>query len=913
MANSRDIINKYLKFAANDAAFSIGKGAFSDNKFVWASVDKDKYVVAEVLKEAGTKLTVRSVVDAKEMTIDKESACYVNPPKFDGVEDCAQLGHLHEPGVLHNLKVRYEKDVIYTYSGLFCVVINPYKRLPIYDPVIVDIYKGKRRNEMPPHVFAIADTAYRSMLNDQVNQSILITGESGAGKTENTKKVIQYMAAIAGRASGSGKLEEQILQANPVLEAFGNAKTTRNNNSSRFGKFIELQFNAAGFISGASINSYLLEKSRVVRQSKNERNFHFFYQILVGTSAEQRKEFNLLAAEKYDFLSGSGCYTVSNIDDKAEYQATIKAMEIMNFSKDEQEGIHRIIAAILWLGNVKFDVAMGEYSEIKDKSALEAASKLLNVDVSKLELGFCKPRIKAGNEYVQTHLNVEKASYSREALVKALYHRLFLWIVKKINQQLAQEKASKFIGVLDISGFEIFQINGFEQLCINYTNEKLQQFFNHHMFTLEQEEYVKERIEWTFVNFGLDLQPTIDLIEKKPMGILALLDEESLFPKGTDTTFLNKLHAQFNDKGNAKYIKPRFSKTAFGIAHYAGDVEYEVADWLVKNKDPLQEDLQSCMKKSENNMIASLFLENLTGVGEVSDLKRGKGVNFITVASQYKEQLLKLIDTLYSTTPHFIRCIIPNHAQKAGQIDDVVVLDQLRCNGVLEGIRITRKGYPNRVVYAEFLKRYYLLGKNIPRTVPDPRGATAALLDELKIDPNQYRFGVTKVFFKTGTLALIEELREKKIGEILIVIQSAARGYLSRQLYKRMTAKSVAIKIIQRNIRAWIGFKNNTWWKLFSRAKPMLVRRKFDEEIQVVEKKLKEETAARAKLEDQIKDLEKNLADINMKLKRERDSATELADDKAMLEDEASDLKSKVKKLEDELNEYHREIGRAHV
>jgi len=582
----REVYNKFLKYHQGEAFLFGKKGNYAEQKYIWVTIGKDEYTHAEVISSSTTKVVARTE-KGEEYTVDKEKADWVNPPKFDGCEDCAELSYLSEAAVLHNLRKRYTSDIIYTYSGLFLVVINPFKQIPIYSNDIVELYKGKRRNEVAPHVYAIADAAYRSMLNDKMNQSILITGESGAGKTENTKKVIQYIANIAGRTGGGGKLEQQVLQANPILEAFGNAKTTRNNNSSRFGKFIELNFNQAGFLSGASIVSYLLEKSRVIRQGDKERSFHIFYQLLTGATADQKKNYKLSEPMSYNYLNKSNCTTVTNMDDRAEFQGTLTAMQIMALKPEEIESVLKIVSGILHLGNVNFVPSFGEGSAIENREAIETAAGIFRVDPNKLDQAICKPRIRAGNEYVPTHLNVEKAAYSTEALSKSLYHRLFLWIVKKINEQLATEKAASFIGVLDISGFEIFKINSFEQLCINFTNEKLQQFFNHHMFTLEQEEYQRERIEWTFIDFGLDLQPTIDLIEKKPMGILSLLDEESLFPKATDLTFVNKLHAQFNAKGHPKYIKPRFSKTAFGVSHYAGDVEYETAQWLDKNKDPL--------------------------------------------------------------------------------------------------------------------------------------------------------------------------------------------------------------------------------------------------------------------------------------------------------------------------------------
>jgi len=917
-ADAKNTYNKYLKFHQGEG-FLFGKGTFAENKFVWVSTEKDNYTSGEIIGESGGKYTVR-LPDASERQVDKDKADFMNPPKFDGAEDCAELSNLSEASVLYNLRKRYDADIIYTYSGLFLVVINPYKRIPIYEPEIVELYRGKRRGEAPPHVFATADNAYRSMLNEGVCQSILITGESGAGKTENTKKVIQYLAAVAGRTGGqgtTGKLEEQVLQANPILESFGNAKTLRNNNSSRFGKFIEIQFNNAGFISGASIVSYLLEKSRVIKQAENERAFHIFYQLVAGADEEQKKRLHIQKPNTYGFLKNSGCFSINGVDDAKDFQDLRTSMGIMNFTPEEASNVFDVIAGILQLGNIQIEAGVGETSAINQKDALNWAAEVLGLDPAKLEAGITKPRIKAGNDVVQTHLDADKAAFSRDALSKALYHRLFLWIVNKINSQLSKERSQKFIGVLDIAGFEIFKVNSFDQLCINYTNERLQQFFNHHMFTLEQEEYTKERIEWTFIDFGLDLQPTIELIEKKPMGILALLDEESLFPKATDTTFLNKLHQQFASKGHPKYIQPRFSKTAFGVSHYAGDVEYETAGWLEKNKDPLQEDLITCMKKSDHILVTTLFTENLTGVGEIEDPKarRGKGANFVTVGGQHKEQLLKLMATLGNTTPHFVRCIIPNHAQKPGGLEDPVVLDQLRCNGVLEGIRISRKGFPNRIAYPEFLKRYYLLGKNIPRQTPDARAATAALVDEVKLPAENFRFGVTKIFFKAGQLAQIEEMREKKIGELLIAIQAAARGYLSRQMYKRMTQKTVAIRVIQRNVRAWVGFKSWQWWRLFSKVRPMLKRRNIEKELQEKLKqigdlsaKVDAESKTRQALEKQMKELEDSLADVNQKLKRERDTSAELADDKQALEDERADLARRMKKLEDDLQDYRKDV-----
>nr|1G8X_A Chain A, MYOSIN II HEAVY CHAIN FUSED TO ALPHA-ACTININ 3 [Dictyostelium discoideum]1G8X_B Chain B, MYOSIN II HEAVY CHAIN FUSED TO ALPHA-ACTININ 3 [Dictyostelium discoideum] len=752
--------HKYLKVKQGDS--DLFKLTVSDKRYIWYNPDpdeRDSYECGEIVSETSDSFTFKTV-DGQDRQVKKDDANQRNPIKFDGVEDMSELSYLNEPAVFHNLRVRYNQDLIYTYSGLFLVAVNPFKRIPIYTQEMVDIFKGRRRNEVAPHIFAISDVAYRSMLDDRQNQSLLITGESGAGKTENTKKVIQYLASVAGRnqANGSGVLEQQILQANPILEAFGNAKTTRNNNSSEFGKFIEIQFNNAGFISGASIQSYLLEKSRVVFQSETERNYHIFYQLLAGATAEEKKALHLAGPESFNYLNQSGCVDIKGVSDEDEFKITRQAMDIVGFSQEEQMSIFKIIAGILHLGNIKFEKGAGEGAVLKDKTALNAASTVFGVNPSVLEKALMEPRILAGRDLVAQHLNVEKSSSSRDALVKALYGRLFLWLVKKINNVLCSERKAYFIGVLDISGFEIFKVNSFEQLCINYTNEKLQQFFNHHMFKVEQEEYLKEKINWTFIDFGLDSQATIDLIDgRQPPGILALLDEQSVFPNATDNTLITKLHSHFSKK-NAKYEEPRFSKTEFGVTHYAGQVMYEIQDWLEKNKDPLQQDLELCFKDSSDNVVTKLFNDpNIAS-------RAKKGANFITVAAQYKEQLASLMATLETTNPHFVRCIIPNNKQLPAKLEDKVVLDQLRCNGVLEGIRITRKGFPNRIIYADFVKRYYLLAPNVPRDAEDSQKATDAVLKHLNIDPEQYRFGITKIFFRAGQLARIEEAREQRLG-----------------------------------------------------------------------------------------------------------------------------------------------------
>ncbi|NXV75399.1 MYH7B protein, partial [Atlantisia rogersi] len=549
----------------------------------------------------------------------------MNPPKFDMIEDMAMLTHLNEASVLYNLKRRYSHWMIYTYSGLFCVTINPYKWLPVYTAPVVAAYKGKRRSEAPPHIYSIADNAYNDMLRMlscslphvlDLCISVALSGESGAGKTVNTKRVIQYFAIVAALGDTPGKklgtLEDQIIEANPAMEAFGNAKTIRNDNSSRFGKFIRIHFGPSGKLASADIDIYLLEKSRVIFQQPKERSYHIYYQILSGKKPELQ-DMLLLSLNPYDYhFCSQGVTTVDNLDDGEELMATDHAMDILGFSNDEKYGSYKIVGAIMHFGNMKFKQKQREeQAEADGTESADKAAYLMGISSADLIKGLLHPRVKVGNEYVTKGQNVEQVVYAVGALAKATYDRMFKWLVTRINKTLDTKLARQFfIGVLDIAGFEIFDFNSFEQLCINFTNEKLQQFFNHHMFVLEQEEYKKEGIEWVFIDFGLDLQACIDLIEK-PMGILSILEEECMFPKASDMSFKAKLYDNHSGK-SPNFQKPRPDKKRkyeahFELVHYAGVVPYNIIGWLDKNKDPLNETVVSVFQKSQNKLLASLY------------------------------------------------------------------------------------------------------------------------------------------------------------------------------------------------------------------------------------------------------------------------------------------------------------------
>nr|XP_033337827.1 myosin heavy chain, non-muscle isoform X5 [Megalopta genalis] len=849
---------RFLSVDRNNFNDPATQAEWTQKKLVWVPHDTQGFVAAGIKGERGDEVEVEIAETGKRVHVAKDDIQKMNPPKYDKVEDMAELTCLNEASVLHNLKDRYYSGLIYTYSGLFCVVVNPYKRLSIYTEKIMERYKGIKRHEVPPHVFAITDTAYRSMLQDREDQSILCTGESGAGKTENTKKVIQYLAYVAASKpkSNAGELEQQLLQANPILEAFGNAKTVKNDNSSRFGKFIRINFDASGYIAGANIETYLLEKSRAIRQAKDERTFHIFYQLLAGASAEQKKEFILEDPKHYPFLS-NGALPVPGVDDSAEFFSTVKSMHIMGMTNEDFSSIFRIVSAVMLFGSMQFrQERNSDQATLPDNTVAQKISHLLGLSVTEMTKAFLKPRIKVGRDFVTKAQTKEQVEFAVEAISKACYERMFRWLVNRINRSLDRTKrqGASFIGILDMAGFEIFELNSFEQLCINYTNEKLQQLFNHTMFILEQEEYQREGIEWKFIDFGLDLQPTIDLIDK-PMGIMALLDEECWFPKATDKTFVEKLVG-------AHSVHPKFMKTDFrgvadfAIIHYAGKVDYSAAKWLMKNMDPLNENVVSLLQNSQDPFVCHIWKDaEIVGMAQqaLTDTQFGartrKGM-FRTVSQLYKEQLAKLMVTLRNTNPNFVRCIIPNHEKRAGKIDAPLVLEQLRCNGVLEGIRICRQGFPNRIPFQEFRQRYELLTPNaIPKGFMDGKKACEKMIQALELDPNLYRVGQSKIFFRAGVLAHLEEERDYKITDIIVNFQAFCRGFLARRNYQKRLQQLNAIRIIQRNCAAYLKLRNWQWWRLYTKVKPLLEVTKQEEKLTQKEDELKQ---VRDKLELQL-------------------------------------------------------------
>ncbi|XP_043518713.1 myosin heavy chain, muscle isoform X12 [Frieseomelitta varia] len=907
---------------------------YDAKKACWVPDEKEGYLLGEIKATKGDVVSV-TLPGGETKDFKKDQLQQVNPPKYEKCEDMSNLTYLNDASVLHNLKQRYYAKLIYTYSGLFCVAINPYRRFPVYTHRCAKLYRGKRRSEVPPHIFAISDGAYVNMLTNSENQSMLITGESGAGKTENTKKVIAYFATVGASTKKAddasqkkGSLEDQVVQTNPVLEAFGNAKTVRNDNSSRFGKFIRIHFGPSGKLAGADIETYLLEKARVISQQALERSYHIFYQMMSG-SVSGLKEMLLLSNNIHDYYFVSqGKTTIPGLDDGEELLITDQAFDVLGFTQEEKNDIYKITAAVMHMGGMKFKQrGREEQAEADGTEEGERVAKLLGCDCADLYKNLLKPRIKVGNEFVTQGRNKDQVAYSVGAMSKAMFDRLFKWLVKKCNETLdTKQKRQHFIGVLDIAGFEIFDFNSFEQLCINFTNEKLQQFFNHHMFVLEQEEYTKEGIEWAFIDFGMDLLACIELIEK-PMGILSILEEESMFPKATDKTFEEKLNNNHLGK-SPNYLKPKPPKPGqqaahFAIGHYAGNVPYNITGWLEKNKDPLNDTVVDQFKKSSNKLLIEIFADHPGQSGDAGGGGGGgkggrgkKGGGFSTVSSSYREQLNNLMTTLRATQPHFVRCIIPNELKQPGVIDSHLVMHQLTCNGVLEGIRICRKGFPNRMVYPDFKLRYKILCANAIKEPCEPQKATQLILDAINLEPELYRMGLTKVFFRAGVLGQMEEFRDERLSKIVSWMQAYMRGYLTRKDYKKLQEQRLALVVVQRNLRKYLQLRTWPWWKLWQKVKPLLNVTRIEDELAALEEKARKaqeaferEEKLRKELEEQNTKLSAERNALQRQLDGEKGSLSEymekslkLAAQKADIESQLQDLNDRFKEEEDARN-----------
>ncbi|KAG7270989.1 hypothetical protein CRUP_014588 [Coryphaenoides rupestris] len=828
----------------------------------------------------------RERIEAQTRPFDAKTACYV-------VDETL----LYVKGTI----VKRAKDQVTvkllnsdeTYSGLFCATVNPYKWLPVYDQEVVNAYRGKKRMEAPPHIFSVSDNAYQNMLI-----------ESGAGKTVNTKRVIQYFAtiAVAGgekkkESSGKiqGSLEDQIIAANPLLEAYGNAKTVRNDNSSRFGKFIRIHFSTSGKLASADIETYLLEKSRVTFQLPDERGYHIFYQMMSNHIPE------LIGTLLY------GQITIASINDKEELDATDTAIDILGFTSDEKVSIYKLTGSVMHHGNMKFkqkqreEQAEPDCAEVSDKIGY-----LLGLNSADMLKAMCYPRVKVGNEYVTKGQTVPQVTNSVSALAKSIYERMFLWMVVHINQMLdTRQPRNFFIG-------------------------KLQQFFNHHMFVLEQEEYKKEGIIWVFIDFGMDLAACIELIEK-PMGIFSILEEECMFPKASDSTFKNKLYDQHMGK-TAAFQKPKPAKgkaeAHFSLVHYAGTVDYNVCGWLDKNKDPLNDSVVQIYQKSSCKLLSLLYLA--APASEEASKKGGKkkGGSMQTVSSQFRDNLGKLMTNLRSTHPHFVRCLIPNESKIPGLMENHLVIHQLRCNGVLEGIRICRKGFPSRIPYADFKQSVIPEGQFI-----DNKKAAEKLLGSIDVDHEQYKFGHTKA---TGLLGTLEEMRDDKLASLVAMIQALCRAYVVRKELSKLLDRRDSILTIQYNVRSFMNVKHWPWMKVYYKIKPLLKSAETEKELANMKEDFAKCTTNLVKAEARKKELEEKLVtalqeknELQLQISSESENLMDaeercegliknkiqleakLKETSERLEDEEevnAELTAKKRKLEDECSELKKDI-----
>ncbi|KAI7966213.1 hypothetical protein MJO29_001961 [Puccinia striiformis f. sp. tritici] len=866
---------------------------FPDKDEGWLSAElQDKDIAANgsikllFIDDNGKERTVTTTTDQVEKTRGADLPPLRNPPLLEATEDLTNLSYLNEPAVLHTIRTRYTTArQIYTYSGIVLVAVNPFIGVPLYSSDIVQAYAGRKKGELEPHLFAIAEDAYRCMIRDRRDQTVIVSGESGAGKTVSAKYIMRYFATVddpdrPGKrkpqgADGSGmtEVEEQILATNPIMEAFGNAKTTRNDNSSRFGKYIEILFDNEQNIVGAKIRTYLLERSRLVYQPETERNYHIFYQLIAGTPQAERKQLGLDSISKFHYLNqgGPSAEKIASVDDKKEFGLTQDALSTVGIGMTQQWAIFKLLAALLHLGNIEINAARTDATLNDDDPSLVLACSLLEIEQSEFKKWTIKKQIVTRSEKIVTSLSAAAAISVRDSVAKYVYSSLFEWLVQVVNGSLyntdLDDKVASFIGVLDIYGFEFFKTNSFEQFCINYTNEKLQAEFNAHVFKLEQEEYIREKIDWKFIEFS-DNQPTIDLIEGK-LGILSLLDEESRLPSGSDLSFVQKLYTQLSKPEHAKvFKKPKFGTSAFTIAHYALDVTYEGDGFLEKNKDSVPDEHLNLLFSTNNSFLKELLekaqemrntpngsatIVNRSAMASPADaitspvspstvsskrtslfdgpassivtkrtsvsttissvasprasgpVKRvmggaagaGGATKKPTLGSIFKQSLIALMETIDSTNAHYIRCIKPNEAKVAWAFDPPMVLGQLRACGVLETIKISAAGYPTRWTFVDFAERYYMLIKS-DQWKNDVKVVCLSILKNTIKDENKYQLGLTKLFFRAGMLAYLEQVRKDRINFLVTLMQKNFLRAFHQTRYRRIRTTIMGIQCLVR-------------------------------------------------------------------------------------------------------------------
>ncbi|XP_009077192.1 PREDICTED: unconventional myosin-XV-like, partial [Acanthisitta chloris] len=715
---------------------------------------------------------------------------YHEPKKEDGLEDMTQLEDLQEAAVLSNLRTRFERQLIYTYIGSILVSMNPYRLYDIYGTEYVLQYEGRALGENPPHLFAIANVAYYKVMDAKHNQCIVISGESGSGKTEATKLILRYLAAISQKRSNVPQIE--ILEATPLLESFGNAKTVRNDNSSRFGKFVEI-FLEEGLICGAITSQYLLEKSRVVFQSKSERNYHIFYEMLAGLPVQQKQRYCLQGAETYYYLNQGGNCEIPGKDDAEDFRQLLSTMEVLGFSMDEQNSIFRILSSVLHLGNVyfeKYETDCQEIAMVVSAAEIRTVAELLQVSPEGLQKAITFKVTETLREKIFTPLTVESAVDARDAIAKTLYSLLFGWLTDRINKLVYPRHEALSISILDIYGFEDLHFNSFEQLCINYANEYLQFFFNRIVFQEEQEEYIREQIEWKEIPFS-DNQPCIDLISQKPYGILRILDDQSCFPQATDHTFLQKCH--YHHGTNPLYTKPKLPLPEFTIKHYAGKVTYQVHKFLDKNYDQVRQDVLDLFISSRTKVVANLFFGHAQVMARQRSINRRSSTRTRrykapTVASRFQQSLLELVERMERCNPFFVRCLKPNNKKEPGLFEADVVSSQLRYSGILETIRIRKEGFPIRIPFLVFIDRYRCLVDMWSSIIPNGPNCVEMLRSLCPVSSNMYYVGVTK--------------RYRRMRRTLIKFRSLVHIYVNRRRYLKELTRREVVDVTQLEVPA---------------------------------------------------------------------------------------------------------------
>ncbi|KAK0309996.1 Myosin type-2 heavy chain 1 [Friedmanniomyces endolithicus] len=792
----------------------------------------DKVLLVFLLENGETKSVETTLAALQDENNANKSILppLMNPTILEASDDLTNLSHLNEPAVLQAIRLRYAQKEIYTYSGIVLIATNPFARVDsLYVPGMVQVYAGKHRSSQAPHLFAIAEEAFTEMLRDGRNQTVVVSGESGAGKTVSAKYIMRYFATREPpdepgtrrrerRGDVMSETEEQILATNPIMEAFGNAKTTRNDNSSRFGKYIEIMFNKSTEIIGARIRTYLLERTRLVLQPLRERNYHIFYQLVAGASEAEREELGLIPVEHFDYLNQGGVPQIEDVDDGKDFADTKAALTRLGVPRQYQTALWRILAALLHIGNMKISTSRTEAQLSAAEPSVAKACALLGIDPSEFAKWTVKKQLVTRGEKIISNLTQQQATVVRDSVAKYIYSSLFDWLVETMNNYLASEETLAqvkcFIGVLDIYGFEHFAKNSFEQFCINYANEKLQQEFNQHVFKLEQEEYMREQIQWEFIDFS-DNQPCIDLIEGK-LGVLALLDEESRLPMGSDESFVTKLHHNFSNERHAFYKKPRFGKSAFTVCHYAVDVTYESEGFIEKNRDTVPDEHLDVLKNTSNGFLrevmeASATVRERDTLAVAPKAAPGKRVGAAaarkpTLGGIFKSSLIELMGTIEKTEVHYIRCIKPNEEKAAWKFEGPMVLSQLRACGVLETVRISCAGYPTRWTYEEFALRYYMLIPSTQWTTEIRDMANAILRKALgagKHDgTDKYQLGLTKIFFRAGMLAFLENLRTNRLSAAAVMIQKNLRALHQRKQYLEICESLLVFQSFMRGLLA---------------------------------------------------------------------------------------------------------------